>query len=187
VTLLLISALTWAAYPAWSPLGDIGRAWHQLAEVQGPRSTPVAGWWSGRAALFGGPALVLLALVARRPQAPGAAHAAVCLVLAWLAGIAAGLAPPHEMLLMAPAIVLLVAGLGAHGWGWALVPAAALALAPLTGLDGFADAGRWSRTHAVGLAVLVQVLAWATAGVHLWRQRAGAVQAAPSAPGGSPG
>ena len=130
---------------------------------------------------------MLLGLVARRPDAPGAAWTAAVLALVPPAVVTAGLAPPHEMLLMAPAIVLLVGGLAARGWGWAAVPALALAAAPLTGLDGFAEAGRWSRTHALGLAVLVQALAWGTAGMHLWRVRAAGRAGDATSPGASPG
>lgn len=181
-TLGLIAALTWAAHPGWWPPGDLARAWHQIAAVEAGGGPPVHPLWAARGLVSGLPTLVLLGLVARRPDAPGAAWTAAVLALAPPAVVAAGLAPPHEMLLMAPATVLLVGGLADRGWGWAAAPALALAAAPLTGLDGFADeAGRWSRTHATGLAALVQALAWGAAAAHLWARRG------PTSPGASPG
>jgi hypothetical protein len=90
------------------------------------------------------------------PERRGAA--AVAVALAFGAGEAGGLAPPHEVLLIAPALLALVAPVGSWGLAAALT-GGLLVGAVLSPLDRYPQSDLFSQDHGLWLIVAIWVLA----------------------------
>lgn len=152
---LAIAGLTLAVWPSWSPLGDLARAWEQATIGQATEHPPLGGLWRYRGVGGGLVAVGLTGWLALRRTDSEARTAAIGLALALGALEAGGMSPPHEVLLVAPALVLLVAPL-ARGWTpTAAALAGAAALAPLSPLDHYPQADRFSQDHALVLILLL--------------------------------
>jgi hypothetical protein len=161
VTGLVLAALTVRVCPDWSPLGDLARAWEQATIGQATEHPPLGGLWRFRGLGGGLVTVAACGWLGWRRQDEEARTAAVTLALALGALEAGGMSPPHEVLLVAPALVLLVAPL-ARGWtlltGATAAATAALVLSPL---DHYPQANRFSQDHALVLILILFSMATA--------------------------
>lgn len=164
-------------HPGWNPLDDLSRAWLQVTIGQAHRDPPLWDFWKHRGLLFG--ALMVGGLVGVRARAGEAAAvgrrriaAAVLVTLAFGAGEAGGLAPPHEVLLVAPALLALLAPAAGLGWRDLGVAAAFVALVA-SPLDRYPAADLFSQDHGIWLIAAV----WTAT---LWRVRRAARAPSPS-------
>jgi hypothetical protein len=161
-----IALATARVHPGWNPLDDLSRAWLQVTIGQAHRDPPLWDLWKHRGLVFG--ALTLGSLVALRvrigeaePVARRRLAAAVVVALAFGAGEAGGLAPPHEVLLVAPALLALLAPVAGLRWRDLAVTAALLALV-WSPLDRYPADDLFSQDHGIWLIAAV----W---GLALWR------------------
>lgn len=168
VTGLALVVGTFLHDPTWSPPSDVARGLLQATRSQLTTHPPWGGLWKYRVVPFGAVSLAAVAALGGSSTRPGAMGAAVGMTLAFVAGVAGGLSPPHEMLLVAPALVV------SAGWlaetGWRLLPAVcafAVALAALSPLDRYPQADMTSQGHAQPLIYLAYVLALARVAVVL--------------------
>lgn len=170
---LAIGAATWSLHPRWRPWLDVSRALDQVSHGD-PRlraldSVPYWSWRMLPVAILGVPLLVALA---RRRDEPRARAAVIGLVLAAMGAAFAGVAPPHEMLLLVPALVFAIGWPVSDGWaGPAGVGAAVLLALSMSPLDRYPTHQMSSRDHAAPLIVAVFLVACGRA-VAALRQRA---------------
>lgn len=170
----ILALITFSLLPSWSPLGDLSRMVEQVTVAQATAHPPFGGWWARRGILALPLALGLLALVWWRvPEGVDARHAAVLVVLAWGGLTAGGLSPPHEILLLSPALLLGIGWLALEGWRFApFLAAGLLTLAPYSVLDRYPLEDFHSQVHGIWLIALTWGVA--VSRVLLLARRAGA-------------
>lgn len=158
----LLALATWSQWAGWSPLADLGRAWEQVTVGQAHVHPPLGGYWHLRGAVAGALSAALGLWLVRRRRDARAVDALLGLALALGAVEAGGLSPPHEVLLVAPALAWLAGSAAPDGARpRALALALGAALLSWSPLDHYpaGPQGRMSQDHAMGLIVVVWALA----------------------------
>jgi hypothetical protein len=150
----VVVVATFGVHPDWRPGLDLARAFEQATIGQASEHPPFGGLWKLRGILAGVVVVGLSVWIGLKRRDRVACGAVVTLALAWAAVETGGMLPPHEVLLIAPALVALVASVALHDWRWGAGSVAVVALV-LSPLDHYPQQDMFSQDHALVLLGLL--------------------------------